>query len=184
MTTIRPFTMFDLLKYNNINIDILTETFYTNFYGQYLVKWPEYCVAVENSTSKIQGYLMGKVEGDDQTPGKKTWHGHVTAITVDPDFRKQGLARSLMNYLEEITEKVHNGWFVDLFVRSSNKVAIEMYKSLGYSLYRRVIDYYSGDQRNKSEDAWDMRKSMSRDIDKELMKPLDHAIQPHELEFN
>ena len=80
MTTIRPFTMFDLLKYNNINIDILTETFYTHFYGQYLNIWPEYWVAVENSTSKIQGYLLGKVEGDNITPGKKTWHGHVTGI--------------------------------------------------------------------------------------------------------
>eukprot|EP00345_Euplotes_harpa_P007388 CAMPEP_0168333014 /NCGR_PEP_ID=MMETSP0213-20121227/9331_1 /TAXON_ID=151035 /ORGANISM="Euplotes harpa, Strain FSP1.4" /LENGTH=58 /DNA_ID=CAMNT_0008337209 /DNA_START=17 /DNA_END=190 /DNA_ORIENTATION=+ len=58
MTTIRAFSMFDLLKYNNINIDILTETFYTNFYGQYLNKWQEYCVVVENSTSKIQGYLL------------------------------------------------------------------------------------------------------------------------------
>ena len=79
---------------------------------------------------------------------------------------------------------MHDGWFVDLFVRSSNKVAIEMYKSLGYSLYRRVINYYSGDQRHKSEDAWDMRKSMPRDTTKELMVPLDHPIEPHELEFN
>ncbi|CAI2381926.1 unnamed protein product [Moneuplotes crassus] len=183
MTTIRPFSMFDLLKYNNINIDILTETFYTKFYGDYLNKWPEYCVVVENSTSKIQGYLMGKVEGS-QDPEKKTWHGHVTAITVDPDFRKQGLARSLMNYLEEITAKVHDGWFVDLFVRSTNKIAIDMYKSLGYSLYRRVLEYYSGDAKNPGEDAWDMRKSMPRDTTKELMVPLDHPIQPHELEFN
>ena len=183
MTTIRPFTMFDLLKYNNINIDILTETFYTNFYGTYLNKWSEYCVAVENSISKIQGYLLGKVEGDD-SPGKTSWHGHVTAITVDPDFRKQGLARSLMNYLEDITENVHNGYFVDLFVRSSNEVAIGMYKTLGYSLYRRVIDYYSGDAKHKSEDAWDMRKSMARDKDKKLMEPLDHPIHPNELEYN
>ena len=42
MTTIRPFSMFDLLKYNNINIDTLTETFYTKFYGDYLNKWAEY----------------------------------------------------------------------------------------------------------------------------------------------
>ena len=126
---------------------------------------------------------MGKVEGSTD-PEKQTWHGHVTAITVDADFRKQGLARSLMNYLEEVTEKVHNGWFVDLFVRSTNTIAIEMYKSLGYSLYRRVLEYYSGDPKNKAEDAWDMRKSMPRDAEKKLMIPLDHPIQPHELEFN
>lgn len=35
-------------------------------------------------------------------------------------------------------------FFVDLFVRSSNYQAIEMYRKLGYSVYRRVLDYYTG----------------------------------------
>jgi len=35
-----------------------------------------------------------------------------------------------MDYLEQVTEK-HNGWFVDLFVRPSNKIAVGMYKALG-----------------------------------------------------
>jgi len=51
MATIRPMNMFDLLKFNNINLDLLTETFYTNFYGTYLSKWSEYCVLAENSVS-------------------------------------------------------------------------------------------------------------------------------------
>jgi len=40
-----------------------------------------------------------------------------------------------MNYCEEITEKQHNGWFVDLFVRASNTVAVGMYEKLGYIVY-------------------------------------------------
>ena len=36
-------------------------------------------------------------------------------------------------------------YFVDLFVRVSNDVAISMYKSFGYSVYRRVLGYYSGE---------------------------------------
>lgn len=40
---------------------------------------------------------------------------------------------------------------MDLFVRVSNAVAISMYKSLGYVVYRRIIDYYSGE---KEEDAF------------------------------
>ena len=51
MATIRPMNMFDLLKFNNINLDLLTETFYASFYGTYLSKWPEYCVLAENSVS-------------------------------------------------------------------------------------------------------------------------------------
>lgn len=42
-------------------------------------------------------------------------------------------------------------FFVDLFVRVSNDIAVNMYKKLGYSVYRRVLDYYSGDP---DEDAY------------------------------
>ena len=45
-------------------------------------------------------------------------------------------------------------------VRESNGLAIGMYKKLGYSIYRQVIGYYSGE-----EDAFDMRKALSRDTD-------------------
>lgn len=40
---------------------------------------------------------------------------------------------------------------MDLFVRVSNKVAINMYKNLGYIVYRTVLEYYSGDP---DEDAF------------------------------
>ena len=43
---------------------------------------------------------MGKAEGH-----AENWHGHVTALTVAPDFRRLGLAAKLMNILEEISEK-------------------------------------------------------------------------------
>lgn len=42
-------------------------------------------------------------------------------------------------------------YFVDLFVRVSNQVAINMYKRLGYIVYRTVLEYYSGDP---DEDAF------------------------------
>ena len=87
-----------------------------------------------------QVYLnnTGKVEGDKDNDNKKNWHGHVTAVTVAPYFRKQGLARSLMDHLERVSYDIHNSWFVDLFVRSSNAVAINMYRKLGYDIYQAV----------------------------------------------
>ena len=84
MTSIRPMNMFDLLKYANVNLDLLTETFYTNFYGKYVSKWQEYCMVVEDSVSNIEGYLMGKVEGVENDDQIKDWHGHVSAVTVAP----------------------------------------------------------------------------------------------------
>ena len=49
----------------------------------------------------------------------------------------------------------------------------------GYSIYRRVLDYYTGE-----EDAFDMRKAMIRDKDKTSIIPLKKPIYPHELEFD
>lgn len=43
---------------------------------------------------------MGKAEGHGEN-----WHGHVTALTVSPDYRRLGLAATLMNFLEEVSEK-------------------------------------------------------------------------------
>ena len=52
-------------------------------------------------------------------------------------------------YLELFFRK--DAFFVDLFVRMSNNVAVDMYKQLGYVIYRRVLEYYSGDP---DEDAF------------------------------
>lgn len=89
---------------------------------------------------------MGKTEGTG-----KNWHGHVTAITVAPEYRRLGLAEGMMNLLEEVSEKVYDGWFVDLYVRVSNAVAVDMYRKFGYSVYRRVRNYYAG---QTNEDAF------------------------------
>ena len=53
-----------------------------------------------------------------------------------------------------------------------------MYKKLGYSIYRQVIGYYSGE-----EDAFDMRKALSRDTDGKSCVPLNPlAVYPNELD--
>ena len=83
---------------------------------------------------------MGKVEGIG-----KQWHGHVTAVTVAADYRQLGLATKMMEILESTSEEVFDAYFVDLFVRASNSLAINMYKRFGYSVYRRVVGYYSSD---------------------------------------
>eukprot|EP01017_Pseudomicrothorax_dubius_P002634 TRINITY_DN10167_c0_g1_i1.p1 TRINITY_DN10167_c0_g1~~TRINITY_DN10167_c0_g1_i1.p1 ORF type:complete len:184 (+),score=10.28 TRINITY_DN10167_c0_g1_i1:122-673(+) len=183
MTTIRPFSIFDLLKFNRINLDLLTETFNVSFYGKYISKWPEYCVTLLSSTGALQAYLLGKVEGDRNNNVKRNWHGHVTAITVAPYARRLGLATFLMDYLEKVTIQQHDGWYVDLFVRPSNKVAVGMYRSFGYDVYQTVNKYYSSAS-GKSEDAYDMRKSMPRDVSKALMKATGKKIEPNELEFH
>jgi ribosomal protein S18 acetylase RimI-like enzyme len=48
----------------------------------------------------------------------------------------------MMNLLELVSDELYKGYFVDLYVRCANKVAIEMYEGMGYSVYRRVREYY------------------------------------------
>ena len=178
MATLKSMDMFDVLKFNNVNLDLLTETFYTSFYGKYLSTWKEYCATSFDSQGVIQGYVIGKVEGVKGDDNIKDWHGHVSAVTVAPQFRRQGLARVLMDYLEEVTTKTHDAYFVDLFVRPSNKIAVNMYKQLGYIVFRTVEQYYTGE-----EDAYDMRKAMPKDVNKETLKAKKERIKPNELEY-
>lgn len=99
------------------------------------------------------------------------WHGHITALTIAPQYRRLGYGRLLTRALEKACEQ-QNAWFVDLFVRESNASAIKMYESLGYSVYRRVVDYYADDIGGsmKGEDAFDMRIPLARDKEKKHIR--------------
>ncbi len=131
------------------------------------------CAVYEDANSRMMGYVLGKVEGQENL-----WHGHVTAVTVAPEYRRLGVASNLMNFLEASSEKSYNAYFVDLFVRVSNNLAILMYSHLGYTVFRQVLNYYSGE-----EDAFDMRKALPRDKDKKSVIPLLKPVKPEDLEW-
>mmetsp|Transcript_29548 Transcript_29548/g.59395 ORF Transcript_29548/g.59395 Transcript_29548/m.59395 type:complete len:176 (-) Transcript_29548:1162-1689(-) len=175
MTSTRQFHMNDLFRFNNVNLDVLTETYNMPFYLQYMSKWPELFTVAEAPDNSIMGYMLGKSEGSDTL-----WHGHVSAVTVAPLYRRLGLAKTLMEDLENTSSNVYNAFFVDLFVRASNTLAINMYEKFGYVKYRRVLGYYSGDD---PEDAWDMRKALARDEKKQSVIPMDRPVLPQELEW-
>lgn len=139
---------------------------------------------IDNSmlTVSLSLIVIGKAEGLGAD-----WHGHVTAITVAPEYRRLALARKMMALLELVSDSTYRGFFVDLYVRCTNVIAIQMYEELGYSVYRRVREYYGslgrGRQAKDEEDAFgepsfsfsfvifetergvleDMRKPLSRD---------------------
>ncbi|RQM30755.1 hypothetical protein B5M09_012383 [Aphanomyces astaci] len=128
------------------------------FYLQYLTKWPDYFLLQEDPNGTMMGY----------------------AVTVAPEFRRLGLAKNLMDYLENSSWGFmlrYDGYFVDLFVRVSNTPAIGMYEKIGYSVYRRVIGYYSGD--DDGEDAFG--NALPRDKDKKSIIPLPYPVMPDSL---
>ncbi|VEL20222.1 unnamed protein product [Protopolystoma xenopodis] len=49
---------------------------------------------------RLMGYVMAKSEGI-----QTDWHGHVTAVTVAPEYRRLGLASELMRGVEETSER-------------------------------------------------------------------------------
>ena len=65
--------------------------------------------------------------------------------------------------------------------RKSNALAIKMYTELGFVKYREIIKYYSGPN---EENAYDMRKALSRDVEKKSVVPLPRPVTVDEIEFN
>ncbi|GAU97837.1 hypothetical protein RvY_09066-2 [Ramazzottius varieornatus] len=144
------------------NLDYWTETYNAGFYLHYLTSWPDLFLVALDPNGLIIGYIMGKVEGDGMN-----WHSHITALSVDMFHRRCGIASDLMRRFEEASNR-RKAYFCDLYVRVSNHTAVEMYKKMGYSVYRRVLEYYSGEP---SEDAFDMRVPLIRDTARISVRP-------------
>lgn len=142
-----------------------------NFYLSYFSRWPDLCAVQETPQGRLMGYgtssslslltllplpestlhdaqerrphepplsVIGKAEG-----ASSERHGHVTALSVAPEYRRLGLSRKFMTWLEKVSDENYRGFFVDLYVRCVNYAAISMYEGFGYSVYRRVKEYYT-----------------------------------------
>lgn len=192
MPTVRRVRPSDLLSLNLCNLDSYTENYDLNFYLTYLMKWPSLFQCVEEDGGKIVAYIMGKLESsppNHPTLSPLPWHGHITILTVSPPYRRLGYAKLLTSSLERSCNQ-SSAWFVDLYVRASNTLAIEMYRKMGYSVFRRVVQYYSddpnadgegeGEEEKKEEkeggsgmrgeDAFDMRKPLDRDKERKHVR--------------
>jgi len=178
MTYFREFSCHDMLKFNRINLDPLTETYAVSFYLKYLLNWPEYFTVAESPAGDMMGYIMGKCEGTGQN-----WHGHVSSLSVSNEFRRLQLANELMRQLEQVSDDKSN-YFVDLFVRKSNEVGLKLYKKLGYTVFRTVTGYYLRTlPEEEDEDAYDMRKALSTDKFKNSIITDKKVVTPQELAY-
>ena len=74
-------------------------------------------------------------------------------VAVSPDYRRQGIAEALLQYLQTILKikEVHS---LTLEVRASNAPAIALYEKLGYLQVGRRPNYYH----KPKEDALILRK--------------------------
>jgi N-terminal acetyltransferase B complex catalytic subunit len=189
MSSIKPFQATDLFNLTSINLDPLTENFYLYFYHQYLFTWPTLSYKSVDVNQEPTGYMLAKTEGK-----AKEWHAHISAVTVDPNYRRVGLGSYLCDQLKIVVEPTRpiHAWFIDLFVKCSNKTAITLYEKLGYSVYRRVIGYYetnnnsnNSTKQNDDIDAFDMRLSLKRDVNNVTVRKNGRKfhVKPEEVVF-
>ena len=87
----------------------------------------------------IDEKMVGFVSGD---PRQRQRVGWVTTIAVLPEFRKQGIAQSLL----AACERALNMPRVRLCVRSSNADAHRLYLHAGYQHVDTWKKYYSGNE--------------------------------------
>ena len=105
-------------------------------------KWALWFVALEED--KVAGYI-GSQTSIDETD--------VMNVAVHPDFRRRGIAETLVNAL--VTELKNRGSHaLMLEVRASNAPAIALYEKLGFVQVGCRKNYY----RNPKEDALILRK--------------------------
>ncbi|GMM49148.1 peptide alpha-N-acetyltransferase complex B subunit [Starmerella bacillaris] len=175
MATLTPFTACDLLKINETNLDVLTENYELEYYLQYLLKWPSLVFKTETPDSEVIGYMLGKSEGVNLD-----WHSHISAVTVSKNYRRLGIGKLLVDQLVVSSEaEEQNCYFMDLYVRTTNAVAVRMYKNMGFSTFRRVVNYYAS-----SDDAFDMRLPLRRDTKKTCLKRGKHTAEERMLTYD
>ena len=99
---------------------------------------------VANEGEQVAGYIGSQTVMDESD---------MMNVAVHPDFRRKGIAESLVNAL--VAElKAKESRCLTLEVRASNTPAITLYKKLGFSEIGRRKNYY----RNPREDALILRK--------------------------
>ncbi len=89
-------------------------------------------VLIASNEGSIAGFAIMRF-GDDQA--------HLFLLAVQPEYRRSGLGRSMMQWLEKSC-RTAGIQVIRLEVRVSNRAAIRFYRNLGYRIIARVAGYY------------------------------------------
>ena len=105
--------------------------------------------AIESDKEELVGYLI---------ISRYVHAWHVMNIAVAPEYRRRGIARSLMERLFEVTARdARRGYTLE--VRVSNEAAIRLYEELGFKTRGIRRGYYTDNR----EDALIMWKDPVRE---------------------
>ena len=153
MVCIRPAKTTDILEMQHCNLYNLPENYNLRYWLYHAMSWPQLPqVAVDEHTGKVVGYVLAKMDDDDEKKDSKS-HGHITSISVLREYRKLGIATKLMRAAQHAMKTIYNAGYCSLHVRMSNRAAITLYRDvLGYEILRVEDEYYAD-----KEHAYDMK---------------------------
>jgi len=104
-------------------------------------------VCVESETGRVLAYGGVMCAADE---------AQVLNIATCPEYRRQGLARAILNAILEYSSKA-GAEFITLEVREGNLSAIALYKSFGFYEVGRLKKYY----KSPTEDGLILKKDLS-----------------------
>ncbi len=120
---------------------------YTKHTFKYLLTAPNILgYSITTTSNKIVGFIFVSANNGNV--------GHITTIGIAPEHRKRGLARELLNHVENSLRK-RDFEAVVLEVRVGNFAAQNLYSKYGYVIIQKLIGYYQN-----GEDAYLMSKTL------------------------
>lgn len=153
MVNIRKASINDLMAIRKANLWSLPENYSIKYYYYHFTTYPNLSFVAEDD-GKIVGYVMGKIEEEDNPVLR---HGHITSVAVSTEYRRMGIGKRLMEFAHETMAKVYGVKKCALQVRVSNAAALHMYKvSLNYKVTSTDVGYYAD-----GEDAYKMSAVIS-----------------------
>jgi len=150
MIEFRKLKLRDLIAIEEIERTSYPTPWSRSMFASELAKPSSICLgAVDAETDELVGYLIISRYVD-------AWH--VMNIAVAPEYRRRGIARSLMERLFDVTARdARRGYTLE--VRVSNEVAIRLYEELGFKTRGIRRGYYTDNR----EDALIMWKDPVRE---------------------
>lgn len=146
----------DLIAVMNINRICLPENYTFGFFETILHSYPKSFLVAEID-GRIAGYIMCRVERilSKFQRFKICKAGHVISIAVLPEYRRMGIASSLLKNAMKVLRKVYDCSEVFLEVRVSNIPAINLYEKIGFIKVDIIKKYYMD-----GEDAYVMAREL------------------------
>jgi ribosomal protein S18 acetylase RimI-like enzyme len=83
-------------------------------------------VAEDETTGKLVGYVLAKIDPEPGSTGRLT--GHITSLAVLRTYRRLGIATRLMRASQRAMRDVFRARYVSLHVRESNHGALHLYR--------------------------------------------------------